>query len=364
MPSAQVSQSGVRGTSAQTASTATPAGIREPIAAPPADDDFEDPFADSETEADAAELLDLDSLMVLPTVEDVAATSVPAKSNAESVQSVPTAGVASVDAVNDSVDESSLDASGTESNQIDEEINPFTGVRLNETEAELFGAGSGENVTEGTASASPMFIPSGDSSAFLGSPAPPMEDFESDLPAIGLPFVENGDTESVSPSLSVSSANASVSGPPQPADVGESGTVPFRGADAERLEQAAEQDRRLRQQRLILSRAGQPGFKGFCPVELRDSRILVDANPQLEATFGLQTYRFSSVQARAAFEADPSRYAPAAGGNDVVLLVNSGEEQTGMLDYALWYRDRLYLFRSRETMALFNSDPGRFANQY
>ena len=62
--------------------------------------------------------------------------------------------------------------------------------------------------------------------------------------------------------------------------------------------------------------------------------------------------------------ADPSRYAPAAGGSDVVLLVNTGEEQPGLLDYTLWYRDRLYMFRSRETMASFSSNPSKFANQY
>jgi YHS domain-containing protein len=48
----------------------------------------------------------------------------------------------------------------------------------------------------------------------------------------------------------------------------------------------------------------------------------------------------------------------------VVLLINSGEEQAGMLDYSLWYRDRLYMFRSRETMALFSRDPAKYANQY
>jgi YHS domain-containing protein len=134
--------------------------------------------------------------------------------------------------------------------------------------------------------------------------------------------------------------------------------------DAERLQQIAEQDRRSHQQRLIQSRSGQAGFKGFCPVALRDRRELIDTNPQFTATFGLQNYTFSSAEAKTAFEADPSRYAPAAGGSDVVLLVNSGEEEQGMLDYALWYRDRLYLFRSRETMAMFNKDPQRFANQY
>ncbi len=35
------------------------------------------------------------------------------------------------------------------------------------------------------------------------------------------------------------------------------------------------------------------GFKGFCPVELRDRRELIDTNPQFTATFGLPTYTFS-----------------------------------------------------------------------
>ena len=97
---------------------------------------------------------------------------------------------------------------------------------------------------------------------------------------------------------------------------------------------------------------------------LRERRELVEANDQFTSTFGLQTYTFSSAESKAAFDAKPSRYAPAACGSDVVVLVNSGEEQAGQLDYALSYRDRLYLFRSRETMTLFSKDPQRFASQY
>ena len=135
-------------------------------------------------------------------------------------------------------------------------------------------------------------------------------------------------------------------------------------AETARLRQAAEQERRQLQHRQIQARAGQTGFKGFCPVALREHRELVDSSDQFTSTFGLQSYAFSSAESKAAFDTDPSRYAPAAGGSDVVVLVNSGEEQAGQLDYALWYRDRLYLFRSRETMTLFSKDPQRFASQY
>lgn len=122
--------------------------------------------------------------------------------------------------------------------------------------------------------------------------------------------------------------------------------------------------RRQQQRYLILMRAGRAGFKGFCPVALRETRMLRDSSSEHTARFGLKTYQFSSEAARLKFEADPAHYAPAAGGSDVVLLANTGEETEGSLDFCLWYRDRLYMFRSRETQAIFSSDPARFANQY
>ena len=106
------------------------------------------------------------------------------------------------------------------------------------------------------------------------------------------------------------------------------------------------------------------GFMGFCPVELREARDLVDAVATYETRFGLNTYRFSSEESLERFKANPTRYAPAAGGADVVALVNSGEQYPGSLEFAMWYRDRLYLFGSRETMELFGENPASFADQY
>lgn len=122
--------------------------------------------------------------------------------------------------------------------------------------------------------------------------------------------------------------------------------------------------RREQQRYRIMSRVGKLGFKGFCPVTLRDQRDLVDSRERFAAKFGLQTYYFSSQEAKSAFEANPARYAPAGGGSDVVLLVNTGEEAPGSLDFSLWYRDRLYMFRSRETQAMFSKDPRQYADQY
>lgn len=135
-------------------------------------------------------------------------------------------------------------------------------------------------------------------------------------------------------------------------------------SSAERMAALERQARRDQQSYRIMSRTGQTGFKGFCPVELRDNRQLVDSRPEYKAKFGLQTYHFSSPESKVAFEANPARYAPAVGGSDIVLMVNSNEEVVGNLEFSLWYRDRLYLFRSRETRKLFADDPTRFADQF
>lgn len=357
------------------------------LAIPKVDDGFESPFTEPEVAADAAEALDLDSLMPrqdLPAASTkLSATAEPAKPAPATVADVP-----EQNPVSDKV---------AESGNPEAVRNPLTGVRLNDSDEELF-----DPNMDLTPSVQPALSAakegSGGAESF-GKPGPPMDDFGNSLPAIELPAVEDlepaaeaevaGPMDLGFPELEAQDAAEATQNIPAtqlpvaqipaadtttttpaaeaavpPAETAETAPKPLQSVDTERLQQTAEKERRSRQMRMIQSRPGQMGFKGFCPVELRDRRELTETNPEFVATFGLQTYTFSSLAAKAAFEADPSRYAPAAGGSDVVLLVNSGEEQPGMLDYALWYRDRLYLFRSRETMNMFNKDPLRFANQY
>lgn len=234
--------------------------------------------------------------------------------------------------------------------------NPFTGVRLDMSDEEFFDEGVGRATLE----------PAKDD-VTIGNVVPPVSDFGSNLP--GLDLSSDASAAVIKPAATVSTPATTVIEPartvePAARSASAASQTPVPTIQEMRARQTAERNDREHQQRLIAARAGQTGFKGFCPVELRDSRDLVEADPKITAKFGLQTYRFSSAKARAAFESDPSRYAPAAGGSDVVLLVNTGEEQPGMLDYTLWYRDRLYMFRSRESMAAFSQNPSKFANQY
>ena len=120
-------------------------------------------------------------------------------------------------------------------------------------------------------------------------------------------------------------------------------------------------ERTRAKQELIAARKGLRGLKGFCPVVLREDRDLVDAHSQFRAVYNSKTYYLSTSQAVAAFHSDPAKYAPAARGCDVIHLAITGEELEGTLDFAVWYKGRLYLFSSAETMDTFVSAPSSHA---
>ena len=107
---------------------------------------------------------------------------------------------------------------------------------------------------------------------------------------------------------------------------------------------------------LISRRAGLVGLRGFCPVALQEQSTLVDIRPQFKSVFENHLYHFSSAQAKAKFDANPTRYAPAAGRTDVVRR-STGFRVQGNLSYATWYQGRLFLFESEATKAAFQARP-------
>ncbi len=363
---------------------ATNAAPVQPALVAPAADDFEVPFAESVASSDGDEILDLDSLIEIPSMRAAnTGTDNVGRSEASS------GGVRGVEQQMAEVRTQTVVA-GTQPQAAQASVHsveaavesPFTGVKLAASDEEYF-----QDIT-GRASMDDLDgLPDLDSAdeneSFAASqPLPPIEDFDVELPGLSLPEVDDADEVEVANRLitrgvpdrtvaidhqnrlNVEAASQQPVKQQIPVRAAAVASGGLKSVENERAGMSLEQARRENQRSQILARAGQTGFKGFCPVMLRDQRELVDANSGIVASFGLQQYSFCSERAKAAFEADPSRYAPAAGGSDVVLLVNTAEEQAGMLDYSLWYRDRLYLFCSRETMALFSKDPSRFANQY
>ncbi len=111
---------------------------------------------------------------------------------------------------------------------------------------------------------------------------------------------------------------------------------------------------------LIASRSELSGLKGFCIVALRDKRELVNVNLLYGSVYETRTYYFASRENWAKFESNPAKYAPAAGGRDVVVLKHQEMDIEGSLDHAVWYRGRLHLFSSQETLAQFTRNPKSF----
>lgn len=129
-----------------------------------------------------------------------------------------------------------------------------------------------------------------------------------------------------------------------------------------RVDRTATDETTATKMRRIIQRTDIKGLKGFCPVTLRDQRELADSRPEHVATYRGQKFYCASKVAQAKFEADPARYAPAAYGADVVILTDDQDVAEGSLDYAAWYKGRLYLFSNQETHDTFVANPERYAS--
>ena len=379
-----------------------------PVKSPGRDDDFVDPFEEQLVPGAPDEYLDLDSLIEPSDSLEAPAASdpVPAADSAGEIQAAPAA-----------LTDSPAAAEQPESEPASEVlVNPFTGVRLSPGAATGGANTAGDGRTGGTEFESPVGDDDSEDADDLDAddhetgdpgsgnqrppgPVPGVRPGSSGIPDDGatddlLPSVEDlpehpaaaprapvkatptglrrsldgaarpeaARPEAARPEAARSGAARPEAARPEAARSGADDELPVLAPVP--TDSAAVTPQADLRHRVISSRTGRKGFKGFCPVALRDEQQLVDSDPEIHATFGLQQYTFSSAAARSAFESDPARYAPAVGGSDVVLLVTSGEEEAGLLDYSVWYRDRLYLFRSRETMEMFNFDPAAYADQY
>lgn len=127
-----------------------------------------------------------------------------------------------------------------------------------------------------------------------------------------------------------------------------------------RVQVKPKQNVQLSKMELIAARKNQTGLKGFCPVQLRDTRDLVDVDENYSAIFNNKKYSFSNSEALQRFIADPEKYAPAIHGSDVIHLSLTGEEIEGSLDHAVWFKGRLYLFATAETMETFVAAPSSY----
>ena len=102
------------------------------------------------------------------------------------------------------------------------------------------------------------------------------------------------------------------------------------------------------------------GMMSYCPVALKERRELVPVQAGVQSRFAGKVYQFSTEEAREAFDANPRRYMPALNGFDVVRNAFGERQVAGSLQYAAWYRGRLYLFQSQQTLQMFVQTPTRY----
>ena len=247
--------------------------------------------------------------------------------NAEQSLTLPTAPTKSVDADNPFTEMSEAEADSSDG------ADPFTGLTLDEDNSP--GAAANKNT-----GASPKNGPTEAGAAD--------DPFAEELRKLGiLPPLEKGPTSEQS--------SSKLAMPLQEPSAADSPLLSLPSLDGIEDEATREKISKIRE------RGGMKGLKGFCPVTLHDERELVDAKPDHHATHRGQKFHFASVEAMSKFAEEPSRYAPAAYGADVVALTRDKDVVEGSLDFAAWFKGRLYLFGSQEAHDTFVANPVQFA---
>lgn len=128
-------------------------------------------------------------------------------------------------------------------------------------------------------------------------------------------------------------------------------TIEWIPTDPKQLAMIQQQRQKLADRRHI------QGIKGFCLVTLFESRLLIEGREEYAVEYRGTRYTFADQAAMSKFEREPERYTPAAGGLDIVSIHRGQDVLAGSLDYAVWYRDKLYMFSSEETLTLFRANP-------
>ena len=100
---------------------------------------------------------------------------------------------------------------------------------------------------------------------------------------------------------------------------------------------------------------------GFCPVTLAVQERWQPGNPLYYAMYCGQIFRCINEEALETFAQNPAKYAPVAMGEDVVQMVNRQKKVIGQRKFGAWFQDRVYLFSSQESLEVFASRPGFYA---
>jgi YHS domain-containing protein len=106
-----------------------------------------------------------------------------------------------------------------------------------------------------------------------------------------------------------------------------------------------------------------PEFEGHCLVTAVESREIIDGSPRHQTKYRGHVLHFSSEEAKQTFLAKPNEYWPLFDGICSVAMLNDEERVMGKLEYAAFFRKRLWLFSTEENLKQFLEDPADVAEE-
>jgi len=100
--------------------------------------------------------------------------------------------------------------------------------------------------------------------------------------------------------------------------------------------------------------------EGYCLVTLINQGKWVAGDAKLQAAYDGQLYHFADARKQAIFAADPSRYAPALGGDCVVSYAEEKQRTSGKLRYGIVHGGRLLFFADENHLSKFRNNPREY----
>lgn len=105
----------------------------------------------------------------------------------------------------------------------------------------------------------------------------------------------------------------------------------------------------------------QPSFDGLCLTSVVDERKLIAGSDAFPAEYRGQLLYFRDAEQRSRFFQSPEKYWPVLDGSCPVTFLETGRQVPGQLQHAAVFRQRIWLFRSRELMTQFIASPADHA---
>ncbi len=111
---------------------------------------------------------------------------------------------------------------------------------------------------------------------------------------------------------------------------------------------------------LSMPRTKPLALDGYCPVELMEKQLWTQGDPRWAAERDGVLYYFAEESHMQRFIEEPGRFIPVHGGKDPVVLKREKRPVAGQTDYCAIYKDRLYMFSSRDSLAAFRQNPKEY----